>query len=83
MDGGENVPEEGGLTFDDTSEFVRAISYNPVAVKIEPKETRASSVKQEIKDEPSQVSDVAMEELEAGELPVKEEEDDEAMLNAL
>jgi len=37
---------QGGLTFDDTSEFVRAISYNPAAVKaepIEPSVARASS----------------------------------------
>ena len=30
--------EDGGLTIDDTSEFVRAITYDPNAVKKEPVE---------------------------------------------
>lgn len=80
---------QGGLTFDDTSEFVRAISYNPAAVKAEPAEP---SVERAPSKQPSGSRDVsmdrgeAMEEIEAGELTVKEEEDDEdegAMLNAI
>ena len=76
---------EGGLTFDDTSEFVRAISYNPI-VKQEPKEeTRELSLKPVKKEEDAVMkeSDEALEELEAGEVSVKEEEDDEEMLHAL
>ena len=80
--------DEGGLTFDDTSEFVRAISYNPNTVKKEPKEERIVPVVPKVEPRetsvPANGEDVAMEELEAGELPVKEEEDDdEAMLHAL
>jgi U4/U6.U5 tri-snRNP-associated protein 1 len=81
---GRNVD---GITFDDTSEFVRAITYNPVAVKPEPAEpssTRGPS------KQPSPTRDVSMdgseeilEELEAGELVVKDEEDEEAILNAI
>lgn len=84
----EDTPEggEGGLTFDDTSEFVRAITYDPVAVKREPVEAPTTAVVRP--SEPRDVEmkgdeDEAMEELEAGEVVVKEEEDDEAMLNAI
>lgn len=82
--------EQGGLTFDDTSEFVRAISYNPAAVKAEPVEP---STAQAISKQPSASRDIsmdrgeAMEEIEAGEVTVKEEDDDEedegAILNAI
>ena len=82
--------EEGGLTIDDTSEFVRAITYDPNAVKKEPVEP---SVKREASREPSRLpsapphakpdEDQPMEEIEAGEVVVKEEEDEEAMLNAI
>ncbi|KAJ7494750.1 SART-1 family-domain-containing protein [Mycena galericulata] len=67
----------GGLTFDDTSEFVRAVGNNPI-VKEERKEPSMVPSKQ-----PSQSRDVSMapgdeaiEELEAGEVEMKEEEDD-------
>ena len=81
--------EGGGLTIDDTSEFVRAITYDPTAVKKEPAE---SSLRREPSREPSrqpsapprrQDVDDPMEEIEAGEVVVKEEEDEEAMLNAI
>ena len=82
--------EDGGLTIDDTSEFVRAITYDPNAVKKEPVEP---SVKREASREPSRLpsapphakpdEDQPMEEIEAGEVVVKEEEDEEAMLNAI
>ncbi|KAI0787676.1 SART-1 protein [Fomes fomentarius] len=82
---------EGGLTIDDTSEFVRAITFDPTAVK---KETVEPSIRHEQLGEPSQQPsalprhgsediDHPMEELEAGEVVVKEEEDEEAMLNAI
>lgn len=75
---------ESGLTFDDTSEFVRAISYNPTAVKVEvgppvappPPKARSSSRDMSIP------SDEALDEIEAGEVVVKEE-DDEEMLEAI
>jgi U4/U6.U5 tri-snRNP-associated protein 1 len=81
--GGE---DSGGLVFDDTSEFVRGITYDPVVVKKEAPEADGPSsltpMKQQSPDE-----DVPMEEaeeLEAGEVVTKEEdEDDDAMLNAI
>lgn len=78
-----------GLTFDDTSEFVRAITYDPVAIKKEPPPEKPLSVapsKQpsESRDLEMKAEDEAIEELEAGEVVVKEEdEDDEEMLNAI
>ncbi|EJF64961.1 SART-1 protein [Dichomitus squalens LYAD-421 SS1] len=88
--GDEDDDEDGGLTIDDTSEFVRAITYDPTAVK---KERVEPSVKREASREPSRLpsappaklddEDHPMEEIEAGEVIVKEEEDEEAMLNAI
>ncbi|KAI0342863.1 SART-1 protein [Trametopsis cervina] len=76
--------EGGGLVFDDTSEFVRAITYDPVAVKQEPAPERAiSKAPSEAPQEAKMEVDTAVEELEAGEVIVKEEEDEEAMLNAI
>lgn len=82
--------DEGGITIDDTSEFVRAITYDPTPVKREPTE---ASLKRAISQEPSrqasagpskaEVVDDPMEEIEAGEVVVKEEEDEEAILNAI
>lgn len=85
---------EGGLTFDDTSEFVRAITYEPVTVKKEPPPeseiTSAPSIphvpstgRSPSADAKMEDGDQVMEELEAGEVIVKEEEDDEEMLNAI
>lgn len=85
----ETDDQETGLVFDDTSEFVRAITYNPVAVKQEPPaEPALSRNKSKQPSEPPdvemKVQDEAIEELEAGEVVVKEEEEDEeAMLNAI
>ncbi|EJD06694.1 SART-1 protein [Fomitiporia mediterranea MF3/22] len=75
--------EDSGLVFDDTSEFVRSVQYDPTAVKpkVEPQE-------QSIKQEPSN-GDVhmhdeeEMDEVEAGEVTMKEEEDEEVMLHEL
>ncbi|GJE88648.1 SART-1 domain-containing protein [Phanerochaete sordida] len=84
----EEEEDDSGLVFDDTSEFVRAITYDPVAVKQEPKAepsvARARSVSRQ-PSQPPQDQDVEMqdEEAEEGEVAVKEEEDDEAMLHAL
>ena len=84
----EDGAGEGGLTIDDTSEFVRAITFDPTAVK---KERVEVSLKRETSRGPSQPSSAAkaedsdetMEEIEAGEVVVKEEENEEAMLNAI
>jgi U4/U6.U5 tri-snRNP-associated protein 1 len=79
--------EVGGITFDDTSEFVRAISYNPIVVKaepVEPSSTRTPSKQPSpTRDVSMAASDEAVEELEAGEVVKDEEEDDEAILNAI
>ncbi|KIK93479.1 hypothetical protein PAXRUDRAFT_828941 [Paxillus rubicundulus Ve08.2h10] len=81
----EDVDENGGesgLTFDDTSEFVRAISYNPASVKIEqvessiappPTKTRSPS------RDASMAGDEALGEIEAGEVVMKEEDDEEIL----
>ena len=85
---------EGGLTFDDTSEFVRAISYNPV--KAEPAEASVAPAPAPAHSKQRSASrDVSMEvdrgeateEIEAGEVTMKEEdeedEDEGAILNAI
>jgi U4/U6.U5 tri-snRNP-associated protein 1 len=77
---------EGGITFDDTSEFVRSITYDPTAlIKSEPRETNVAAKTGPYQmEEEAQDGDIAM--LEAGEVLVKEEEEDdneEAILNAL
>lgn len=83
---------EGGLTFDDTSEFVRAITYDPTAVKVKKEEPAAgpslSRAQSKQASEPPDVEmkpegDEVIDELEAGEVLVKEEEDEEAMLHDL
>lgn len=78
----EGEAGESALTFDDTSEFVRAISYNPAAVKVEqvepsvappPAETRSPS------RDASMPCDEALDEIEAGEVVMKEEDDEEIL----
>ena len=76
----------GGLIFDDTSEFVRGITYDPVAIKKEVPEVDAApltATKRELPDEDTPM--IEAEELEAGEVVMKEEgeDDDDAMLNAI
>lgn len=73
--------DANGLTFDDTSEFVRAISYNTTAVKSEPAEesVEATPVNQiSPSDLPVAAGDEALDEIEAGEV-VKEEEYEDMM----
>ncbi|KAK7691056.1 hypothetical protein QCA50_006159 [Cerrena zonata] len=83
---------DGGLTFDDTSEFVRAIHYDPTAVKVKKEQSTAEApLSRAQSQQPSEPPDVEMKpeedeaivELEAGEVSVKEEEDEEAMLHDL
>ncbi|EPQ54376.1 hypothetical protein GLOTRDRAFT_106644 [Gloeophyllum trabeum ATCC 11539] len=82
--------EDGGLTIDDTSEFVRSINFDPDAAKKEPAVKRETSEVPVSRAKSEARSDVAMgdvddpmEELEAGEVRVKDEdeEDEEAMLH--
>lgn len=82
-DGEAEAEGSGGLVFDDTSEFVRGITYDPVAVKREPPgATIPAMSKQASPDEDIPMEEA--EELEAGEVVVKDEdEDDDAMLNAI
>ncbi|KAG1781666.1 SART-1 family-domain-containing protein [Suillus placidus] len=71
-----------GLTFDDTSEFVRAISYSMTAVKTEPAEesVEPAPAKQisPSRDLSVAAGDEALDEIEAGEV-VKEEEYEDMM----
>ncbi|EIW83719.1 SART-1-domain-containing protein [Coniophora puteana RWD-64-598 SS2] len=95
---GEEGVAGGGLTFDDTSEFVRSISYNPVAVKVEPVEPAsvpppkaATPVAKRESGSPTRgdasmaEGDQAIDEIEAGEVVKEEGEemDDEQMLSAI
>ena len=78
--------EDDRLTFDDTSEFVRSIIYDPSAVKKEPEETsvkRRPSPLASSRDVKMEETDVALEELEAGEVSLKEEDYDNEMLDAI
>src|SRR3954453_6683872 len=75
-DGGGDGDGDGGLTFDDTSEFFRTLSYKPVVAKTEPAQT--PTVKLDSKRSPTptgamDVDDEVVEELEAGELVVRDE----------
>lgn len=88
-----SMGENRVLEFDDTSEFVQAIQYNPV-VKEESRVATLPPATADSKnftpartrtDSPMETDEV-VHELEAGEVTVKEEEDDdddEAMLNAI
>ncbi|KAH7341266.1 SART-1 family-domain-containing protein [Rhizoctonia solani] len=77
-------PAAGGLELDDTSEFVRSVTFDPVAA--EPKKlalqlpTAPSEPTAAAKDQAIESMDVDDDEKEDGEA---DEEDDEAMLNAI
>ncbi|KIJ62825.1 hypothetical protein HYDPIDRAFT_156925 [Hydnomerulius pinastri MD-312] len=85
----EDADEDGGesgLTFDDTSEFVRAISYNPAAMKTEQDESSIApppAKQRSPSRDASMAGDEALNEIEAGEVVVKEEDDDEEMIEAI
>ena len=75
---------DSGLTFDDTSEFVRAISYNPAAVKVEQAEPSVAPPPPKTRSPSRDVSmpgDEVVDEIEVGEVVVKDEE--EEMLEAI
>jgi len=86
-----NLEEEGGLTFDETSEFVQAVGNNPILKpKREPKEPTlpqtalpTSAPKPESRDISMAPGDVALDELEAGEVRVKDEEEDDFDMDML
>lgn len=86
-----DLEEEGGLTFDETSEFVQAVGNNPIVKpKREPKEPTlpqaalpTSPPKPESRDISMAPGDVALDELEAGEVRVKDEEEDDFDMNML
>jgi len=91
-DGKGGGEDSGGLVFDDTSEFVRGITYEPVVVKKEAPEADDPStltpMKQDSPDEDFPMEEAVPmeegEELEAGEVVMKEEDEaDDAMLNAI
>lgn len=74
-----------GIVIDDTSEFVRAIQFNPIATKVkaEPIEAKPSaSTSQDVKMEDA---DEEMDEMEVEDVAIKEEdeEDEGAMLIAI
>lgn len=73
---------DSGLVFDETSEFVQSVQLKPAVVKQEPTEHPIK-----VKTEEQEEVDVTMKEEESEEEPeageVKEEDDEEAMLNAL
>ncbi|THV07440.1 SART-1 protein [Dendrothele bispora CBS 962.96] len=81
VENGDSVESEpeGGLTFDDTSEFVRAVGNNPISVKSEPTSTRIPSQqpRSPSRDVSMAPGDQAINEIEAGEVTVKEEEEEE------
>ncbi len=82
--------EDGGLTFDETSEFVQAVGSNPIVKpKKEPAESTISRLpepvktKAESRDVSMAPGDVALDELEAGEVQVKDEEDEDYDMHML
>jgi hypothetical protein len=78
--------EDDGLTFDDTSEFVRSITYDPSTAKKEPEETtvtRRASPPTANPDVKMEETDVALTELEAGEVAANGEDYDDEMLDAI
>ena len=78
--------EDDGLTFDDTSEFVRSITYGSSAVKKDPEETsvtRHASPPTGSHEARMEETDVALVELKAGEVTVKVEDYDDEMLDAI
>jgi U4/U6.U5 tri-snRNP-associated protein 1 len=78
--------EDDGLTFDDTTEFIRNVQLQPVIVKVQTqpkKEDGTASVQSpRVKDEPMD-EDEAMSEMEAGEVDEDEEMNEEDMLAAI
>jgi U4/U6.U5 tri-snRNP-associated protein 1 len=86
-------PEEGGegegLVFDDTSEFVRSIVFDPQQQQ-QQRQPQTSAAKQQVKVEGTTEGksikatvEEDIEELEAGEVDMKEEEDEEGVLHAM
>ncbi|KAF7316824.1 hypothetical protein HMN09_00415500 [Mycena chlorophos] len=90
MEEDEKADGPDDLTFDDTSEFIRAVGNNPIPVKPEPRELapkRESKAPSKSRDVSMAPGDEAINELEAGEVQMKDEdvnmEDDAAILDAI
>lgn len=79
---GDNQGEDSALTFDDTSEFIRAVGVSVKEVKEEEVSVKQRSPSRDVSMAPG---DQALTEIEAGEVVVKEEEeeDDMAMIDAI
>ncbi|KAH0585135.1 hypothetical protein H2248_008394 [Termitomyces sp. 'cryptogamus'] len=80
--------EGGGLTFDETSEFVRVVGVDPVGVvKTKTEEVQIKRERSSSRDVSMGPGDQPVEEIEAGEVVVKDEdegeEDEMAMLDAI
>lgn len=87
-DAAQEEEYESGLTFDDTSEFVRSVGLIPIGVKPEPKELQTVAMEEQSmsRDASMAPGDEVVEELEAGEVVVKDEEDEDdemAILNEI
>ncbi|KAF9267736.1 SART-1 protein [Marasmius fiardii PR-910] len=81
MEEADDDESSGGLTFDDTSEFIRNVGNNPIVVK---REVKRESVPPPAPRSPSRdvsmaPGDQALDEVEAGEVAVKEEEEEDEM----
>ena len=79
--------EDRGLTFDETSEFVQTVGTNPIVKpKREPRDSTIppSEIKREKSRDVSMApGDVALDEVEAGEVQVKEEEEEDYNMEML
>jgi U4/U6.U5 tri-snRNP-associated protein 1 len=73
--------ESEGLVFDDTSEFVRSIMYDPESARVQ--NSKPPVHKEDMRDEGSLSPSPEREELEAGEVDMKQEENEEAALHAM
>jgi U4/U6.U5 tri-snRNP-associated protein 1 len=86
----EDDADGPGLVFDETSEFVASVGLNPI-VKREPREAPLPSAqgasqaggRSQSRDVSMAPGDVALDELEAGEVQVKEEDDDDVAMAML
>ncbi|KIY71505.1 SART-1 protein [Cylindrobasidium torrendii FP15055 ss-10] len=75
--------EDGGLTFDDTSEFIRAVGNNAPVVKKEPKETLPEASTSKSRDVSMAPADEALNEMQVDQTAVKTEEDEDYSMEML
>jgi U4/U6.U5 tri-snRNP-associated protein 1 len=72
----EPEDEDRGLTFDETSEFVQAVGNEPIVKPKQEPSLMTVPVESELRDVSMAPGDVALDELEAGEVRIKDEDDD-------